>query len=492
MKIPIFPKNHKQLKSLITYLLLITWLGLFFVGLHGYQGSGHIFVIFSATYLVMLISGLTKNPTYGYTFLTIILWLGFWLKAVFHLLIDYPFVEPIGLFNNTQADWDNVLLVASIGAMGVVLGKYIWHLTFRKKITTTNQIEHFAPRWYGTYRVRLWAGLILFLFIVATLNICYSFQQIGLVPRTVLWPLNTTFFWLLSTGFAMSVSTLLWWEFSSPQKNINTIYFVLLEAGISSISSLSRGLYIFHVIPIAYALLKNKILLRPANAKWYMCISLATLLFFLLCYPLVNTARDFYYSGVPLTDTEWMNKEHSTLINATTELTTATTKLIKFSVDRWIGLEGLMATCAVKEKNIKLFITVATEKGEIGTASIFQEIALSHYRFMDLQKFVFASLPGPISFLYLSGSKWIVGIGMLLLSFILLTLELTITKTFKNPLLSALWGSILATSVAQMGLNISGLTFYLFLCSIGFIVLFLLQYSHALTSIFVKKSKLRQ
>jgi len=491
MNTPMIFNNHKPLKNLIITLLFIAWLTLFFFGLHDYQGSGYVFVIFSAIYLVLLVSGLTTKAPYGYTFLTTILWLGFWLKAVVHLLIDYPFVEPVGHFNNTQADWDSVLLVASIGAAGIFLGKYIWNIIFRTKLTATRKIEYFAPRWYGNYRMRLWGGLVFCLCTVATLNISYSFQQVGLVPRTVSWPLNTIFFWLLSTGFAMSISTLLWWELSSPTKSINAVYIVLLEASISSISSLSRGLYIFHTIPIAYALLKNKSMLKPVTTKWYICISTAALLLFLLCYPLVNTARDFYYSGVPLTNTEWLHKEHSVFTTATTELITATTKFMKFSIDRWIGLEGLMATCAIEDKNIQLFITIATEKGKIGTASIFQEIALSHYRFMDLQKFVFASLPGPISFFYLSGSYWIVGFGMLLLSFIFLTAELIIAKVFKNPLLSALWGSILATSVAQMGLNVSGLIFYFFLCSIGFLALFLLQYPHTLKSVFFKKIKLR-
>ncbi len=481
-------KNYKSPKAPVIFILTVVWLALFFLGLHDYQGSGYIFIIFSITYLLLLISGITDNPSYGYTFLTVILWLGFWLKAVFHLLIDYPFVEPVGLFNSSRENWDSVLVVASIGAAGIIIGKYVWSIFFKTKLPPDIQAECITPQWYVNYRTLIWGGLVTCLLIVAILNIHYSFQQVGLVPRTIIWPLNTVFFWLLSTGFAMSVSTLLWWELSSHKKNMNTIYFVLFEASISSISILSRGLYIFHVVPIAYALLKNKSLVKSATAKWVTCISATTLLLFLLCYPLVNTARDYYYSGIPWTNTRLLNQDHSALLGATTAALDATTKLIKFSVDRWIGLEGLMATSAIDDKNIQLFVTVATEKGEVGKASIFQEIALSHYRLMDLDKFVFASLPGPISFLYLTGSYWLVGIGMMLLSFLLLTLELIINKAFKNPLLSALWGSILATSLAQMGLNVSGLIFYLFLCSIGFIALFLIQHQQALKSFFIKKS----
>lgn len=467
-------------KPLIIGLSFTGWLFLFFIGLANYQGTHHIFVFFSIAYLALLTSGLIKKTTYGYTFLTIILWLGFWLKAVFHLLLDYPFVEPTGLFKGTPADWDTVLVVASIGAICIILGRLTYGLIFRAKSTIKSKNEYFPPSWYWQYRIHLWSGLVFFLMISATANIYYSFQQVGIVPKTVIWPLNTVIYWLLSTGFAMSITTLLWWELSSAKGNINTIYFVLLEAGSSSVSLLSRGLYIFHVIPLAFALFKNKQRIKAATFKWIVSLTAATILLFLLCYPTVNAVRNFYYSDVPFTKKEWLVQAESPLLN-----------LLKFSVDRWIGLEGLMATSAQPEKNITLLMTVATETGKIGTASILQEIALSHYRFMDLKTFVFASLPGPISFLYLAGNYWIVAIGMYLLSLTVLMLEYLVNRIFKNPLLSALWGSILATSVAQMGLNVSGLIFYLFLCSIGFTVLFALEHALILKSFFLQKNNLR-
>lgn len=165
------------------------------------------------------------------------------------------------------------------------------------------------------------------------------------------------------------------------------------------------------------------------------------------------------------------------------------TKFAMFSVDRWIGLEGLMATSAYPDKSIPLLVSAATEKAVIGKASIFQDIALSHYRFMDLSKFIFASLPGPISFFYFSNSLWLVIIGMGALTLLVLASELLVYRFLPNPLLAALWGSIMATSVAQMGINIPGLIFFFFLCSIGFLTLYLIQHSFFAATLFSGKRK---
>lgn len=477
---------NPQLKKIALLLFFSCWSVLFFFGAFLYQGSWYIYSFFSFIYLALLISGIFIKITYGYTFLAIILWLGFWLKTVIHLILDYPFVEPTGLFNGTGQEWDHVLIVASLGALGVVTARLVHSYFFGMQSTMTDETPLLPPNWYDRYKFYLWCALASCIIIVAALNICYSFQQIGLVPKTIIWPLNALFYWLLSTGFAMAVTTLLWWEFSSRNNNINTVYFLLFEGIAASISLLSRGLYIFHIVPLFFALLLNRKRLNGASIKWTSLLLVSFLLIFLICYPLINSIRDYHYSGVPLT-MPW-NKTES-WAEGESMLAKGFTKFAMFSVDRWIGLEGLMATSAYPDKSISLLVSAATEKAAIGKASIFQDIALSHYRFMDLSKFVFASLPGPISFFYFSNSLWFVIIGMGALTLLVLASELLVYRFLPNPLLAALWGSILATSVAQMGINIPGLIFFFSLCSIGFLTLYLIQHSFFAAALFSGKRK---
>ncbi|WP_298188090.1 hypothetical protein [uncultured Pseudomonas sp.] len=477
---------NPQLKQIALILSLSCWSIIFVVGAFLYQGSWYVYSSFSFIYLALLVSGVFIKVTYGYTFLTIILWLGFWLKTVVHLIFDYPFVEPTGLFNGSGPEWDHVFIVASLGALGVIIARLIYGCVFGKQSTMRSDTPILPPGWYSRYRVYLWCALASCIIIFAALNLFFSFQQIGLVPKTIIWPLNALFYWLLSTGFAMVVATLLWWEFCSNNNNINTIYFLLLEGVAASVSLLSRGLYIFHFVPLFFALLLNRKRLSGVDIKWTGILLASFLLTFLVCYPLVNSIRDYHYSGVPLTmplnNAESWSDDESMLVKGFT-------KFAMFSVDRWVGLEGLMATSAYPDKNISLFISAATEKAVIGKASIFQDVALSHYRFMDLSKFVFASLPGPISFFYFSNSLWFVFIGMGVLTLLVLASEILIYRLLLNPLLAALWGSILATSFAQMGINVPGLIFFLFLCFIGFLTLYLIQCSFFVTTLFAGKFK---
>ncbi|WP_144425228.1 hypothetical protein [Pseudomonas fluorescens] len=486
-------RKSSYFNNSLYFSLFIMWIFLFLSGARIYPGSVVIYSFYSFAYLVLLISGTFWKITYGYVFLAIMVWLGFWLKTVVHLLFNYPFIEPTGLFKGTSEEWDSVLFIASIGATGIIIARIFFSVCFSSRSTLTVEEPAPPPWWYKYYKTSLWFVLAVSMIAFSVTNIYFSFQQIGLVPKTIIWPLNAIFSWLISTGFAMTGATLLWWEFLSKKANSNVIYIILLEAAISSISLLSRGLFIFHITPLYFSVFLNRKLIPPLGLKWTATLLSFTTIVFLSCYPLINSIRDSEYSGVAMTMPWQMEKkslidgkEYTTdagtyLTETGINLKKSIMKLAAFSVDRWIGLEGLMASSAYPEKSPSLLFKLATEKAEIGKASIFQDIALSHYRFMDMRKFSFASLPGPISFFYLSNSLWILVGGMIFVTLFVITSEILIYKILKNPFLAALWGSIVSTAIAQLGINTPGLVIHLLLCSIGILTLFLFQNSFFIT-----------
>lgn len=67
---------NNKLKAALGFL----WLVLFLTGLFSYAGSKSVFIIFSIVFLTMLLSGVYKQRGYGYLFLVVFLWLGFWFK----------------------------------------------------------------------------------------------------------------------------------------------------------------------------------------------------------------------------------------------------------------------------------------------------------------------------------------------------------------------------------------------------------------------------
>lgn len=70
-------KSPLKLKRVISFFLLTAWLALFYLSLNNYPGSKASYCFFSFTFLALVLSGLYSKTSYSYTFLTIMLWLGF-------------------------------------------------------------------------------------------------------------------------------------------------------------------------------------------------------------------------------------------------------------------------------------------------------------------------------------------------------------------------------------------------------------------------------
>ena len=118
-----------------------------------YQGSSFIYTVFTLLMLLMLLSGFYRKISYGYTFLVVMLWLGFWSKITFHILFDYPYVEPIGYFSGANSEWDEVLIVASFGSVGVVLARLFFSLIPGEGSSIMLRESNFnVPIWYQNAR----------------------------------------------------------------------------------------------------------------------------------------------------------------------------------------------------------------------------------------------------------------------------------------------------------------------------------------------------
>lgn len=133
--------------------------------------------------------------------------------------------------------------------------------------------------------------------------------------------------------------------------------------------------------------------------------------------------------------------------------TGATQRILSLVVDRWIGLEGVMAVSSYSEKSSILLFDAIKEKREIGKTTKFQEICNSSYRWVDAGNWQFASLPGAAAFLYFSGSLWVVLLGMALFSFLLQLSEQLVFGMTSNPLFCSLFGLTLANTIAQFGIT---------------------------------------
>lgn len=566
---------NKFVKQVLLLIIVAIGLVLLILGLNNYPGSKLIYLLFSAVFLLMLLTAVNKRTHYGYLFLVIALSLGFWVKITAHLILNYPYVEPIGQFDGSATAWDSVLWVAISASIGVILARLIITLAGIEFVRIVSIDHAKVPAWYSALRKWLWPLSLMLILCIGAVNLILGIQQIGLVPRTILpWPMNALIAWQVSIGSALLLTVLLWWEIASKRSISLSVYALLIEAMTSTTTLLSRGVYIFHTVPQFFSLFENRRSLLGMTRAKIVALVLVFAALLVTAISAVSTFRAYMYphaggftteEQMRLTRLEVLeggiarvkilitqgqpHEEHlrellaekvklekvmmsgrievldggitrvkkliaqgephekhlrdllaerskledvlsgknssekilsfndkSTKVNNAPSLAAGTGSLLEnrskllsefyyqfdgvalqrilaLVVDRWIGLEGVMAVSSYPEKNNKLLLDAITEKRSIGSSTKFQEIAKSHYQWTDANVWQFASLPGAAAFFYLSGSLWLVILGMAVFALLLQLIEQFIFRITSNPLLCSMLGLTLANTISQFGIT---------------------------------------
>lgn len=429
----------------IKWFLVVLWTYLFVAGVINYPGSSLYYTVFSFVFLTMLLSAFFRQVSYGYLFLVVMLWLGFWFKLTIHMLVEYPFGESIGLFHGSPVAWDTVLQIATVGALGVVTARVFYSFLNTPSTMLVKNAVSKAPVWYPATRKWVWAGLMIVCFGLVIVNSTLGILQIGLVPKTILlWPLNALISFLIGYGLTFCIATLIWWDISLRYNISIVVHFILLEAFFSSISIFSRGAYIFHSIPQLLGLYKNRLIVSGWTVKNLVIVATVFVMLFVISNPVVNAMRGYYYSNAPLESA-------------------SASALVRFAVDRWVGAEGAMVVYAYPKKGVDLFVDGIVEKREVGKDTLYTQMSQPvYFGVVDKFKFQFSETPGAIAFLYYTGQLWVVLLGMIVFAFAVLASEMLVFRFTSNPLLCALWGGASANAVAQFGIAPKSLLFYFF------------------------------
>lgn len=451
----------------------MVWLITMLTGLVFYTGSSFVYLLFSIVFLALLVDGLMRGESLGYKFFTLFLWLGFWLKFVVHLLLKYPFLEPVGYFDDNPASWDKVLLVSSMGAFAVLVSAT---LISSRKTSHVNKMlasSSYAPRWYLPLRHWLWGGVFVAIFLIPSLNIFYGLFQIGLIPKLVLpWPLNGLTAWLLGFGLLMVLYTLVFWDQSLKLSWKIGFLGVLAESLLSGLSVLSRSIYLFHSIPYLYELFKSRLAPKlTLSMKGSICV--VWLLFFVASISAVTMMRYSDLSPIDASSDKSITLTNTDFFGVADKVSRRVASLI---VDRWIGIEGVMATVAYPAKSVELFQYALQERRVKGELDIYtQKIANTKLSDADIQKYQYATIPGGIAFFYYTGSVLCVFIGMVLLTCLIFVTEKVVFILTKNPYFCAFWSMGIAQGMASFGLGIYQTAVYYVFCFSSMAVIFLLQ-----------------
>jgi hypothetical protein len=130
------------------------------------------------------------------------------------------------------------------------------------------------------------------------------------------------------------------------------------------------------------------------------------------------------------------------------ELGFAKGELTRMVVGRWIGLEGVLAISAAPDLGPGLLRRAVTEDPKVANAAMYQQISRAEYK--PLSGFTFLTLPGAVGVMSYSGSSWVVLLGMMLLTTLVLGTEAAFRRVFQNDFLCAVVGVAMANAIVQM------------------------------------------
>jgi hypothetical protein len=441
--------------------LAIGWFLLFRAGFQHYAGSKALYVGFSLVSLALLLNGFYRPASFSYLFLSIFLWLGFWFKltANFLFLGFFPFGEAVGSFDSSPRAWDQVLYVAMVASISVILARGLLAF-FGTRVYSEMRLAT-PPPWYPKVRRRLWLFLVLAILAAAVLNVIYGVHQIGISPRTIFpWPTNALLAWFLNLGAALAISILVCWDVALRKNLVLPAYAMLGEAFLMTVSIISRAAFPFHIIPQMLALWQRQELRQRVSKVQLLFFLAIVAIFFLTAVASVSVLRDYLYSGnrsAPVPTSPAASPAVPPTVAGTAEIVKPVASfrwilIHQLVINRWIGIEGVMAIASYPEKSTKLLKDMLLEKREIGKVTAYQLVSNSGYQVPDA-KYQFGSMPGMAGFLYYGGSLWIVFFAMFGIVLFAIASERAVFAATANPVFCSLYGVTLANTIAQFGVT---------------------------------------
>ncbi|MGY4523571.1 hypothetical protein [Pseudomonas sp. TE21394] len=450
-------------------------------------------------------SVLTNRTSFFSLFLLTFLILGCWAKLVLHFIFATQFIEPIGAFDNTPQAWDSAML-----ALNTAFATLLACQAFAARLQPPATISIDRPRallkpsmWLA---VLLTVVLLAVNFRFAVLKVgteptlkLHSYVYV-LVSFMIAWGnlilLATLGYWLVQTR-QMKLETL--------------FYILIVEGAVTAVSMGSRAQMILHVAaPLVVYLVHGRDLAAALRLVQWVRILLVTGVLFVASLLLVSADRLHSFaqarpittpvisseepasdisltaarpvSSLLITSAESAQAIAGVLVPAmpllsmianpvtiapvgaepdpvkvapvaeTTELKRARWKgmlleLSKLVVDRWVGLEGVLAVVSHEQTGWPLFQRSLTERPEAGTQAIYQRMSNAQYQ--TFENFTFMTIPGPLAILLYSGNLAVLVVGLALLFFAGILVERFASLLVGNIFTRAAIGVALAYLLVQ-------------------------------------------
>ena len=491
----------KIIYLLVTIYIFVNLLKVFDVNLL-------IFSLFSISISILFLNSFDSNRIkYFQFFLSIFLWLGFFLKLYICIKIIKIFPEGIGEFNFSKESYDEVLLVSSLGILGFFAGCLVYP---SKKITNIDLL--YIEKFYNTYSIIIKLSLIFLIIFLSLFNLYFQIFQKGFVGNILFHNYTRNLIaYLFMIGFGISVAMIINFEIS--KKKYQIIYLSLFETFFSSISMLSRAM-IFNLFPfiVGYIVKINNKNFKISISKifYFIIIGIFLIIISIIISNSFRTKQNifsetkdqkniissksekFFNNQIKIKNASLITSNANNKTNSKIEdfINESLNNFYNLTMYRFIGIEGVMAVQSKKDKNLKLLKDALNEDYKENKLSFYDEKFLndsSSYKdsISKISNQHAVTLPGFIAFCYYGNSKFLVFLFAFIISILCNLIVSMFQNCLKNPILSAFIANILAYRLIHWGyapLNSYKLILALFL-SLALIILV----NHVLKKIYYGK-----
>jgi hypothetical protein len=419
-------------------------LALMIAGLFQYKGQLYIYILFSIASNALLYFGFRRNAIFFDTFIGIFFWLGFWLKLTLRICFaDGAFREAVGYFDGSGAAFDRALLVAFCGMLGLLTASFVREKFIFKYPKKASEYTHKGMlNFYKSHRTFVLVGFVLLFLTVALTNVYLGIYQRGEITKTTLpLGLNGIYKWLLLFGLASVSAVILKCELIVKNEiSYLVIILSLLESFFTNVSLLSRGM-ILNISALVYGMHLN---LKANSIRLSMRIVATAFLMFIMLFVSSVSVVNYVRSNPDLIGL------HSDSMNLSSEIANGAKPLF---IDRWVGVEGVMAVSSSPSADWSLWQEAWKEKYSENVMSFYdQNLIASPYKTTDFTKKHYISLPGILAFCFYPGSFLFLFGCMFLLGLFAALIELFVFKLSGNNLiLCALMAEVVAYRFASFG-----------------------------------------
>ena len=354
------------------------------------------FLFFTFVSNFFLLLAFNKDRIFIDFFLGLFLWLGFWYKYSISLLLGTGYFDE---FLNGEILYvinDEVLNISSVAFIALIIARFIrakiWNYPI---ISNKNEINENIVSFYIKYRDFI---LLIFIFSVCFFSFTNSYlgiYQKGFIAKTHLpLGLNNLYKCLILFGFTALSAIIIYFELLVKKQISNLILMIVIGSELLiSFSLLSRG-SIINIFALAYGALfmssQLSIKIKLVPLKIILILSLIFLIILSINFLRINSFKDH--------QTELKQGFYENIYH----LKKITKPLL---IDRWVGIESLMALVTSKQAGWDLWYKAWEEKYDVKETSLYDRIIFnSPYRALISEKNHFITAPGFVTFFSYPGS----------------------------------------------------------------------------------------